>query len=228
MELASFSGVMRIRTVILNFTCDEPVKARADKLRGFFASRFGEYTLVHHHLGDKHLLYQTPLIQFKIVEGKPLVLGINEGAAILRQIYEEIDYIKIGTTQYKITNKKLFLMDDNFGTAVRFIPYTFLTPWLALNEENYEKYQCLGSWGGRKELLEKILIGNILSVAKSLNYTVTEPIQTEIKEMKETKTKLKGTPMLGFLGGFLVNFEIPDYWGLGKSVARGFGTVKRV
>jgi len=24
-----------------------------------------------------------------------------------------------------------------------------------------------------------------------------------------------------------VNFEIPDYWGIGKSVSRGFGTVKR-
>jgi hypothetical protein len=36
------------------------------------------------------------------------------------------------------------------------------------------------------------------------------------------------TPMIGFLGNFSVNFEIPDYWGIGKSVSRGFGTVKRV
>ncbi len=79
----------------------------------------------------------------------------------LRQIDEEIDYLKIGTTRYKITNKKLFLIDDNFGTAVRFISYTFLTPWLARNEENHEKYQCLGSGGKRKELLEKILSGKV-------------------------------------------------------------------
>ncbi|MDA8215778.1 MAG: CRISPR-associated endonuclease Cas6 [Nitrospiraceae bacterium] len=38
----------------------------------------------------------------------------------------------------------------------------------------------------------------------------------------------KGTPMLGFLGTFSVNFEIPDYWGIGKSVSRGVGTVKRI
>ena len=31
--------------------------------------------------------------------------------------------------------------------------------------------------------------------------------------------------MLGFLGSFSVNFEIPVYWGIGKSVSRGFGTV---
>ncbi len=33
--------------------------------------------------------------------------------------------------------------------------------------------------------------------------------------------------MLGFLGTFSVNFEIPNYWGIGKSVSRGFGTVIR-
>jgi len=31
--------------------------------------------------------------------------------------------------------------------------------------------------------------------------------------------------MLGFLGTFSVNFEIPDYWGIVKSVLRGFGTI---
>jgi hypothetical protein len=34
--------------------------------------------------------------------------------------------------------------------------------------------------------------------------------------------------MLGFLGSFSVNFEIPDYWGIGESMSRGFGTIKRV
>ena len=106
--------------------------------------------------------------------------------------------------------------------------YSFLTPWLALNEKNYEKYQKLGEWIKRKELLKKILIGNIISMSKSLGYTVPEPIKANINKLKEVQTSLKGTTMLGFLGTFSVNFEIPDYWGIGKSVSRGFGTVKRV
>jgi hypothetical protein len=28
--------------------------------------------------------------------------------------------------------------------------------------------------------------------------------------------------MLGFLGAFSLNFEIPDYWGIGKPVLRGW------
>ncbi|MDY6854939.1 MAG: CRISPR-associated endonuclease Cas6 [Thermodesulfobacteriota bacterium] len=31
--------------------------------------------------------------------------------------------------------------------------------------------------------------------------------------------------ILGFLDTFYVNFEIPDYWGIGKSMSRGFGTI---
>jgi len=33
---------------------------------------------------------------------------------------------------------------------------------------------------------------------------------------------------LGFLGAFTVNFSIPDYWGIGKSVSRGFGTIRKL
>jgi len=96
-----------------------------------------------------------------------------------------------------------------------------------LNEENYERYQRCEIWGKKKELLKKILIGNIISMSKGLGYTVPAPIKANIVKFKEVPTSLKRNPMLGFLGSFSVNFEIPDYLGLGKSVSRGFGTVKR-
>jgi len=219
---------MKVKTLIFHFTCDESVKGTADKLRGFFADKFGEYTLIHQHLTDNELLYKAPLIQYKIFNGKPFVLGINEGADVLQQIHEDIDYLKIGRSEYQIREKSVVLKTDYFGTINSSISYSFLTPWLALNEKNYDRYQRLGGWAKKKELLEKILIGNIISMSKSLGYTVPEPIKVSINYMKEVPTSLKATPMLGFLGTFSVNFEIPDYWGIGKSVSRGFGTIKKV
>lgn len=219
---------MKVKTLIFNFTCDDSVKGTADKLRGFFADRFGEYTLIHQHLRDNELLYKAPLIQYKIFNGKPFVLGINEGADVLQKIHEDVECLKIGHAEYHIKEKTIDLRTDYFGTIEDKNPYNFLTPWLALNEKNYEQYQKLGTWAKRKELLEKILIGNIISMSKSLGYTVPEPIKANVGKLKEVPTSLKGTPMLGFLGTFSVNFEIPDYWGIGKSVSRGFGTVKRV
>ena len=106
--------------------------------------------------------------------------------------------------------------------------YSFITPWLALNERNYQKYRGLETWAEKKELLEKILAGNVISMSKSLNYTVPEPIKVKINDHREILSSLKTIRMIGFLGTFSVNFDIPDHWGIGKSVSRGFGTVKRL
>jgi len=146
----------------------------------------------------------------------------------IKQIESVLNELSLNRETYKIVEKKSNESEVTFGVAGDKIVYSFLTPWLALNAKNYEKYQMLGTWGKKKELLEKILIGNIISMSKSLGYTVPAPIEANIHHLKEVKTSLKGTPMLGFLGNFSVNFEIPDYWGIGKSVSRGFGTVERV
>jgi len=220
---------MKIKTLSLHFTCDEPIKERSDKLRGYFAERFGDFILIHHHLNGELLLYKMPLIQYKILEAKPFVLGINEGTELLQKIYQEIEYLKIGDREYQIMEKKIVFRTESFGlTEDTDNFFTFLTPWLALNEDNYGKYQKFGTWAEKKGLLEKILIGNIISMSKSLGYTVPKPITANIYHLKEVQTRLKDNSMRGFLGKFAVNFEIPDYFGIGKSVSRGFGTIKKI
>jgi len=57
----------------------------------------------------------------------------------------------------------------------------------------------LGSWAKRKKLLEKILVGNIISMSKGLGYTVPGPIEVNILKLREVNTSLKGNPMLGFM-----------------------------
>jgi len=39
--------------------------------------------------------------------------------------------------------------------------------------------------------------------------------------------RLKKVEMAAFTGSFVTNFTIPDYFGLGKSISRGFGTIVR-
>ena len=216
---------MIIKTLIFHFICEEHFNGTADKLRGFFANKFNEDVHFHHHINDE-LSYAYPLIQYKILQGEPVVIGIKEGADILQKIHNEVSLIKIGTKNYQIKDTKIVLQSYNFGITES-LPYSFLTPWLALNESNYKKYIKFGDDEKKRSFLKKILIGNLLSISKSLGYTVPEPIIVNITKLKEVNTVLKRNPMLGFLGDFSVNFEIPDYWGIGKSVSRGFGTVIR-
>lgn len=80
----------------------------------------------------------------------------------------------------------------------------------------------------RRDLLRRILVGNLLSASKGLNYTAIEHIRLEIGHVKERACQLKGTQVIGFDCEFMASFSIPDHLGLGKSVSRGFGIVKMI
>lgn len=198
-----------------------------DKIRSYIANKFIEDSFLHNHEENGKQIYRYPIVQYKVMNGNPLLIGIKDGIDSLWNIFDELSELKLNNNKHEIFDKKSLLKQVYLGISDNQIQYSFLTPWLALNEKNYEKYQMFGNWTKRKELLEKILIGNIISMSKGLGYTVPEPIKVSIGNLKEIPTSLKGTPMLGFLGTFSVNFEIPDYWGIGKSVSRGFGTIER-
>jgi hypothetical protein len=219
--------IMTIPTIKLVLETEKPLGfENSTGLRGFIGRLCPEDILIHSH-GDGDLLYSYPRVQYKVTDSEVSILGLAEGVGVVKGI-PRFEDITLGHEDVKIFDIRLSERESILGVSGTQRDYCFLTPWLALNEKNYEKYQRLGSWAARKELLEKILIGNIISMSKSLGYTVPAPIKANIHNLKEVKTSLKGTPMLGFLGTFSVNFEIPDYWGIGKSVSRGFGTVKRL
>jgi hypothetical protein len=201
---------------------------QSKELRGAIAGLCPNEILLHHHYEDGTFKYNYPLIQYKHVQKRCLIVGIEQGAKVIYGLDLLGKALLLFHQEYRILKKDLLFQESPYGITNAILSYSFLTPWLALNEKNYEKYQKLGSWQKKKQLLENILIANIISISKSLKYTVPRPIQANIVKIKGVPTSLKGTPMLGFLGTFSVNFEIPDYWGIGKSVSRGFGTVKRI
>jgi len=219
---------MEINVLKLNVIADSFFnRSDAERIRGYLGKVFWDNPYAHQHKSDGSFIYQYPRVQYKVIDSSCLLVGFSEGLEIVKKTFHDLKVLNLDGKWEEILSKGLESYTASFNTSADQISYSFFTPWLALNEKNYDKYQKLGTWPKRKELLEKILIGNIISMSKSLSYTVPEPIKANIANMKEVPTSLKGTPMLGFLGTFSVNFEIPDYWGIGKSVSRGFGTVKR-
>jgi hypothetical protein len=215
---------------ILKLTIDIDTKLRphyAEKIRGYLGSLFWDTPYSHNHLKNGRFIYRYPCIQYKVLGETCYLIGFNEGSKVIEKTFHDLKTINLDGSVKIISSKILERYLSALSITTDKNEFTYYTPWLALNEKNYEKYQRLGMWKQKKALLEKILVGNILSMSKSLGYTVPAPIEANIIDLKEVPTKLKGTPMLGFLGTFSVNFEIPDYWGIGKSVSRGFGTVKK-
>jgi len=218
---------MILKTSILTLIPDKKMVDSAATLRGYIADIFPENPLVHHHLtnsDNKRFIYSYPKIQYKVIDGIPLVLGIDEAIEVINGI-SKIDQLHLKGKRYVVIEKKVSKQNVIFGISENINSYKFLTPWLALDEESYNRYRKRNQEEKKKQL-ESILIGNIISMAKGLEYVIIDKITAKVN-VHEVQTSLKGTPMLGFLGTFSVNFEIPDYWGIGKSVSRGFGTVKK-
>ena len=216
---------MNLKTLLLTLKSTRPIEESAAKLRGFFATRFNEYALLHQHIDVDKLLYRYPRIQYKILDGVLLVLGIEEGAGVLKEIYDKYEEIKLGDSVYTIVERGIALKEEEFGISTELTTYEFITPWIALSQTNYQRY-LESNRADRRELLRRTLIGNILSASKGVDYVVLEEIKVAIGGLHRRKCDIKGTPFIGFLGRFMVNFAIPDYMGLGKSVSRGFGTVR--
>ena len=236
-----YSGILKSATVmtqgratinqcIMKLIFDRPLSllVKSKDLRGAMANLKKDNILFHQHANDGAPIYNYPLIQYKVIKGNGFIVGLLEGAVDVISAIVLKKRLNLGNEEYIVEQQEMSFLAPSIGFLDSRREYEFLTPWLGLNEKNYKKYQRLGSQVSRKEMLERILVGNIISMSKGLGYTVPGKIEANIFDLRETHTKLKGTRMLGFLGTFSVNFEIPDYWGIGKSVSRGFGTVKKV
>jgi hypothetical protein len=200
------------------------------KFRGFVGNLFKDYSLIHNH--DLHTgkpIYRYPLIQFKLINKTPCIVAITEPAvAVFLDIFMKLDNVTIDNVSIPIFEKDLKVDDVEFGFSNESFMYEFLTPWIGLNQKNYQRYET-SIFSNKNEILKKILIGNILSMAKYLDYWLEKNQKINIElQVRENRVNLKGNPMIGFSGLFKTNFNIPDHLGIGKSVSRGFGTVRRV
>jgi len=216
---------MNLKILVLIPKTSEKVKEDASKLRGYIANRFKQYPILHHHIEEAGYLYTYPRVQYKIIEGTAIILGIEGGAEVLKKISDEIEGLELGKSVYKVDSIQMNLMNAEFGPCRENHHYKFVTHWLALNPANYERYKEIKDWKEKKEFLNGILVGNVLSMCKSLDYVVTSKLYVHSR-LDDEQVEFKGIPIIGFTGEFRVNFKIPDFFGLGKGVSQGFGVVK--
>ena len=200
---------------------------KSHQLRGAIAALNRDNTLFHQHESNGRPIYSYPLIQYKIIDGEALIVGLEEGAQAVAEVNLLDKTLYLGREKYDIAHQQVSFHTAEIGVDHFPHLYKFITPWMALNTRNYDKYQRSGDIKRRRRMLSKILIGNLLAMSKGLKHTVTEPIFAEIFEHKDVLTRIKGNAMTGFKGTFATNFTIPEYLGIGKSVSRGFGTIKK-
>ena len=218
---------MKKSTLLLNNIHLRP--SQIHKFRGFVGNAFKEHDLIHNHDEKGKPIYRYPLIQFKLIDKTPAIIAITDRAVnIFSELFMKLDEIVIESTVIPVFEKDLKVEEVDFGYCDEMFMYEFASPWIGLNQENFKKYNNAGR-DEKNEILKKVMTGNILSMAKYLDCWLLRDQQIKIDhKLKEIRVNLKGKSMAAFTGIFKTNFCLPDYLGIGKSVSRGFGAVRRM
>lgn len=217
---------MKYNVVNLILKTDLNLTATPAKIRGFLGNVYKEYPILHNHYSNDKFLYSYPYVQYKIINGRIVIVGIDEGADLVKKIAPELTTLNLDK-EYKITEKLIHEKEFDIKPSSDEKHYRFITPWLGLNQNNYKKYVNSQSWKDKKEILNRVLVGNLLSMSKGLGIIVNKRLYAKT-HFEEVMADYKGVKMNAFTGEFKVHYDIPDYFGLGKGVSQGFGCVKQI
>ena len=216
---------MQITQTIIQFPDIQLQPRDAHKLRGYFGNLFKEHSpLLHNHYANGTIRYAYPLVQYKVIEQVPVLVGFQEGAELLISLFLKIRELDIEGKHFAVLAKNIQQTRYELNVNRQLYVYTFKTLWMALNQKNFRKYERVNE---KTLFLNQQLQNNILSFYKGLSYRTNDRIMA-ITRLKEKQTLFKGQLMLAFSGEFTTNAFIPEWTGIGKAVSRGFGTVSLI
>lgn len=200
------------------------------RLRGYFGTAFKDSNpLLHNHLKDGATRQGYSLVQYKILDGIPTIVGIDEGSQAVTDIFADVNEIRLGNRVLPGDAKELHRR--KFEVEIlndRLVEYRLRTPYCALNQDNYFVYRELPTDEERHRHLSKQLVNHLFAVCKGLGFYAESRIVAYPLFGQPHLTSLKGNQLTAFRGGFVTNLSIPDFIGIGKSTSRGFGAIERV
>ena len=215
---------MDIKTITVSYAkinTDKTKRISAAKLRGYLGYLFIEDTEFHHHDDNP---YRYPLIQYKRIKEELMILGINDYSKIIFEKLPDLKEIVLPNTKVPVTSiefsKKTYQITEDITQ------YEFQTPWIALNSENYNKFKTINSQL-RNRFLENILIGNFLSACKGMGISIDYKLYASIKKLRPISVVAHQNPFYSFYAQFITNLNLPDLIGIGNSVSKGFGVIKK-
>lgn len=207
---------------------ETPGHFQAHQVRGAIASLYRDWSILHQHLG-RQFLYQHPLVQYKVINDIPMVVGLSIGAELLAALEPPRQLVlNHAPVEFKDIRLVSEIYEPDFSTPHHF---HFATPWLALNEDNYKLYRIFESDEqviAIGQLLQRILIGNIISFAKGLGLSILARLQANIEHWHAEPVLAKQEEsglMLGFAANGGITFSAPPFWGFGKQSSRGNGVM---
>lgn len=218
----------QLPTTIITFPELKLRQRQAHQLRGYLGNLFRERSpLLHNHYADGNLRHRYPLVQYKVLQGVPTLLGLGEGSALLAELFLQIRELRLEEKTYPVYSKHIEHRQLAIGVGEQLNSYFFASPWMALSQDNFARYGSLAEAAEQQRFLERIAVGNMLSFFKNMGLFL-EPQQrlmVHLQEVQPLEVSFKSQRMLAFKANLVTNALLPSAIGLGKSVSRGFGSL---
>lgn len=220
--------MMKIRVVTIIFA-NRISAMEIPYLRGCIIQIAGGNEYFHNHT-DNGFSYSYPLVQYKCLNGHAVIIGINEAGEILESMFAPSDIFSCQWGKRRVNMKVESVSCEVCDVEISEYPQVYsIESWLPINQRNYPKYRSIIGLRQRVAMLEKILVGNILSFAKGLHLFFDTQVECEIMRMAEPEIILyKGVELMSFSVVFCTNISLPDYIGLGKSASVNHGIIKQI
>ena len=201
------------------------------KLRGYFGNLFREHSpMLHNHFEDGRSRYEYAKVQYKVLDETPYLVGVGaEAARLLTELFLKINELDIDGERFTVFAKNIEIRNWTIGVADTLQTYRFDTLWMPLNQRNYATY--IGYEDTQQaDQLRGIATQNILSFFDNFGLWLPPEVRVMLmlQNIKATETNFKNNRMLAFTGQFVTNALLPDFVGLGKSVSRGFGSIRKI
>lgn len=187
-----------------------------------------DMTLFHNHQGNG-FRYSYPLIQYKRIGNQAALLCLEEGVHDVHAFFlKRQGEMQIGNRIMHPEVEQLQLKEITLQAWNKMFSYR-ISNWLALNQDNYTAWVEMEDPDERKRFLMTILRGNMLSMAKGLQWLVDKEIKVQLDYVSPMRfLYYKDQKLSAFDVQFSCNVWLPPYAGLGKGAAMGFGMVKPV
>lgn len=221
----------RLPTCIVRLIWTEPWQGppAPHLLRGAVAAAFPESDLFHQHTVDGKPIYRYPRIQYRWDpgSGEGIIAGFGDGVETLTQLFVDDLELRLGDRLMAVREAHAQFSRHTIRILPRLRRYHFRSPWLPLNQENYERYQAM-SRPERAAELDRIAVGNILSALKGLNIRIQEQVYAAFMPRRRLSCRYKDQALAGFLGTFMTNVDLPNDFALGKAVSHGYGWLRTI
>ena len=198
----------------------------ADLLRSAVLKLIGPSDVLYHNHLENGFYYNYPHIQYKSILGKAAILYLDKAVSSIGRLssfFNTTVEINGKNISFEIEKIRAHLFDLKVHSA---LSYYDIINWLPLQDDYYRQYQGMQTDEERTALLQKKMIQNIITFAKSVGWYIEEEvIVTDIKIYKKKWISFKGEKFIGLNLRFATNVFLPSHIGLGKGAAHNYGVI---